>query len=101
MKSWDIELLAKCQKEKTMAIKIIKNTMKDPIEHECSNCKSIFSYNFQDIQSEKVMSILGFNTYERYLICPVCKEKETLHRASCTRELEAGQVLSDEGKTDE
>ena len=84
-----------------MAIKIIKNTMKDPIEHECSNCKSIFSYNYQDIESEKVMSILGFNTYERYIICPVCKEKETLHRASVARGLEAGQVFIDEGENNE
>ena len=84
-----------------MAIKIIKNTMKDPIEHECSNCKSIFSYNYQDIESEKVMSILGFNTYERYIICPVCKEKETLHRASVARGMEAGQVFIDEGEKDE
>ena len=84
-----------------MAIKIIKNTMKDPIEHECSNCKSIFSYNYQDIESEKVMSILGFNTCERFIICPVCKEKETLHRTPNVRELEAGQVFIDEGEKNE
>lgn len=84
-----------------MAIKIIKNTMKDPIEHECSNCKSIFSYNYQDIESEKLMSILGFNTYEKFIICPVCKEKETLHRAPDVRGLEAGQVFIDEGEKNE
>lgn len=84
-----------------MAIKIIKNTMTDSIEHECSNCKSIFSYNYQDIESEKVMNILGFNTYERYIICPVCKVKETLNRASVARELEAGQVFIDEGEKNE
>lgn len=84
-----------------MAIKIIKNTMQDPIEHECSNCKSVFSYNYQDIESEKVKNVLGFNTYERYIICPVCKEKETLHRASAVRGLEAGQVFIDEGEKNE
>ena len=84
-----------------MAVKIIKNTMTDPIEHECSNCKSIFSYNYQDIESEKTMSILGFNNYERYIICPVCKEKETLHRAPHMRGLEAGQVFIDEGERNE
>ena len=84
-----------------MAIKIIKNTMKDPIEHECSNCKSIFSYNYQDIESAKVMSIVDFNTYERFIICPVCKEKETLHRASSAMRSEAGQVFIDEGEKNE
>lgn len=47
------------------------------------------------------MSILGFNTYERFIICPVCKEKETLHRASSTMRLEAGQVFIDEGEKNE
>lgn len=84
-----------------MAIQIIKNTMKEPIEHECSNCKSIFSYNYQDIESQKVMSILGFNTYERFIICPVCKEKETLHRTPDLSGLEAGQVFIDEGEKNE
>ncbi len=84
-----------------MAIKIIKNTMTDPIEHECSNCKSIFSYNYQDIESEKVLNVFGFNTHERYIICPVCKVKEALQRASHARGLEAGQFFIDEGEKNE
>ena len=58
-----------------MAIKIIKNTMVEPIEKTCEFCESVFSYNYQDIQTETRRGALGFQYYERFLICPVCKEK--------------------------
>lgn len=32
-----------------MAIKIIKNSMEEPIEMECEYCKSVFEYEYQDI----------------------------------------------------
>lgn len=58
-----------------MAIKIIKNTMVDPIEHTCPDCGSIFEFNYQDIQRREETS-LGFlsNTItKRFVVCPVCK----------------------------
>lgn len=56
-----------------MAIKIIKNTMVDPIEMKCENCRSVFEYNYQDIQVRKEYSILGFEHRYRVISCPVCK----------------------------
>lgn len=55
-----------------MAIKIIKNTMKEPIVMECENCKSVFEYNYQDIQV-KDSSLAGIKKRERVVSCPVCK----------------------------
>lgn len=56
-----------------MAIKIIKNTMIDPMEMECKCCKSVFSYNYQDIQVEERYGLFGFEYRDRYVRCPVCK----------------------------
>ena len=57
-----------------MAIKIIKNTMEEPIEKECRNCGSIFEYNYQDIQRIEQFNFLGVKISEdRVLVCPVCK----------------------------
>ena len=54
-----------------MAIKIIKNTMIDPIEMTCNNCKSVFTYNFQDIQRREERLFFGAGTtIERYVTCP-------------------------------
>ena len=58
-----------------MAIKIIKNTMVEPIEKTCEFCESVFSYNYQDIQTETRRDAFGFQYYERFLICPVCNER--------------------------
>ena len=56
-------------------IKIIKNTMEEPIEKTCEFCKSVISYNYQDIQTETRRDALGFRYRDRFLTCPVCKEK--------------------------
>ena len=57
-----------------MATKIIKNTMVDPAEMTCKCCKSIFTYNFQDIQRKEESWLLGMSTItRRYITCPVCK----------------------------
>lgn len=58
-----------------MAIKIIKNTMEEPIEKTCEFCQSVFSYNYQDIQTENRNGVFGFQYHDRFLICPVCKER--------------------------
>ena len=55
-------------------IKIIKNTMVDPVEQECPCCKSVFTYNYEDIQRETEMGFLGITRIaRRFLVCPVCK----------------------------
>ena len=55
-------------------IKIIKNTMIEPIQIECENCNSIFEYNFGDIQRRDIPGFFGLpGRSERYVICPVCK----------------------------
>ena len=56
-----------------MSIKIIKNTMVDPITVKCENCKSVISYNFDDIQRENHSNIIGTGYVERFIVCPVCK----------------------------
>lgn len=56
-----------------MAIKIIKNTMTEPIQKECEWCKSIFEFNYQDIEVHESRSILGTEMRERIVVCPVCK----------------------------
>lgn len=58
-----------------MAIKIIKNTMEEPIEKTCEFCQSVFIYNYQDIQTENRNGAFGFQYHDRFLICPVCKER--------------------------
>lgn len=62
-----------------MAIKIIKNTMEEPIVMECENCKSVFEYNYQDIQV-KDRSTLGIKYRDRFVSCPVCKFDNTLNK---------------------
>ena len=55
-------------------IKIIKNTMTQPIKIECENCLSIFEFNFSDIQRKDIPGLFGLpGCSERYVICPVCK----------------------------
>lgn len=57
-----------------MSIKIIKNTMSDPIEITCPVCKSIFSYTFDEVKREVRYNVLGFTDgVKRFIICPVCK----------------------------
>ena len=84
-----------------MAVKIIKNSMINPIEHECENCKSIFSYNYQDIEAEKTVNILGFNSYQRFVVCPVCKTREYLKKVTFTDGISGSQAFIDEGEGNE
>lgn len=57
-------------------IKIIKNSLTEPITVTCHNCESIFSYTFEDIKRAEFSSIFdicGSKTVKKYVICPVCK----------------------------
>ena len=81
-----------------MAVKIIKNTMTEPIEHECEYCKSIFTFNYQDIQAEETMNMLGLKNYQRFVVCPVCKTREYLKKVSFVDGLKGSQVFIDEGE---
>ena len=56
-----------------MSIKIIKNTMTEPVELTCPVCKSIFAYTFDEIKREEAYNFLGFKVTKRFIICPVCK----------------------------
>ena len=58
-----------------MSIKIIKNTMIEPIEMTCTVCKSIFSYTYEDIQRKYNGSFLAslYDSTIRFVVCPVCK----------------------------
>lgn len=57
-----------------MSIKIIKNTMSEPIEITCPICKSIFSYTFDEVRRDDNYNFLGLKTgVKRYIVCPVCK----------------------------
>ena len=62
-----------------MSIKIIKNTMTDPIEATCQNCGSVIAYTYDDIQRRTIYSFLGIETtIERFVVCPVCKSNIVL-----------------------
>lgn len=57
-----------------MAVKILKNTMIDPIEKTCKNCGSIFTFNYEDIQRREINSVIGYPITDVYIVCPVCKK---------------------------
>lgn len=56
-------------------IKIIKNTMTEPITMTCGFCRSVFTYNYEDIRVRDVQP-LGFMSpiRTRFIECPVCKK---------------------------
>ena len=67
-----------------MAKVIIKNTMVDPIKMTCDECKSVFSYNYQDIESEKENALFSmFPKYTRFITCPVCKHRIDMDDRPC------------------
>ena len=75
-----------------MAKTIIKNTMVDPIEMTCDDCKSVFSYNYQDIESEKELSLFALTPlYIRFITCPVCKNKIDMDRVIIEKEEESDE----------
>ena len=61
-----------------MAVKILKNTMVDPIEKTCKNCRSIFTFNYEDIQRKERDSFIGYTITDVYVVCPVCKASLSL-----------------------
>lgn len=64
-----------------MAIKIIKNTMDEPIEIECETCHSILSYTLPDVKKIEV-NFLGMIYYDKGFECPVCKNNVIIYRAA-------------------
>ena len=54
-------------------IEIIKNTMVEPIEATCSDCESVFTYNYEDVQTDSYNNLFGVTYYNRFVVCPVCK----------------------------
>ena len=54
-------------------IEIIKNAMTDPVKVECGDCQSIFTYTYEDIQTEENTNFFGTVYYTRYVVCPVCR----------------------------
>ena len=58
--------------------KIILNTMVKPVEMQCENCRSIFSFNFEDIERRESESFLGVKIVNRFVVCPVCKSNNEL-----------------------
>lgn len=67
-------------------IKIIKNTMTEPVEMECEYCKSVFEYNYQDIQVKESRSLFGFEYRDRVVRCPVCKFDNPLDKVKVQSE---------------
>ena len=55
-----------------MSIKIISNSMTDPIKCICNNCESVFTYNYEDIQRREENNLFGTSYARRFVICPVC-----------------------------
>ena len=59
-------------------IKILKNSMTEPINIQCEHCKSELQYNYEDIQRRELSSLFFTNNVERYIVCPVCKREINL-----------------------
>ena len=60
-------------------INILFNTMVEPIKMTCEDCKSEFTYNYEDIKTESGLDMLFSNPYyARYILCPVCKHRNIL-----------------------
>lgn len=53
-------------------MKIIKNTLEDPIRCTCNECQSIFEFNYKDIQRRENTLFFGHTEVKRFIICPVC-----------------------------
>ena len=60
-------------------VKIIKNTMTNPVKIQCEYCKSELEYFFEDIKRKEVPGLFYGNYLVRYVICPVCKHDIKLH----------------------
>ena len=55
--------------------------MVEPIEMTCDECKSVFTYNYQDIESDKQISLFAITPqYKRFVVCPVCKHRNDLDK---------------------
>lgn len=65
-----------------MSIKIISNSMTDPIKCECPNCASVFTYTYEDIQRREENNLLGTFYTRRFVICPVCKYDNGLQKTT-------------------
>ena len=66
-------------------IKIIKNTMTEPIEAQCGECNSLFTYNYEDIHREEVQDFFFNKKTRRFLICPVCKANLVFHNSEAPK----------------
>lgn len=56
-------------------MKIIKNTMAEPVECTCPYCESVFSYTYDEVRREEQNNIFGIRYgYRKFVVCPVCKE---------------------------
>lgn len=66
-----------------MAVKILKNTMIDPIEKTCKNCGSIFTFNYEDIERKEVNTFMGYTVTNVYVVCPVCKNSLFIKDEDC------------------
>lgn len=61
--------------------------MIEPIKIECKNCKSIFSFNYEDIRREERNGIFS-TQIARFVICPVCKEENPMIKIEVCEETE-------------
>ena len=61
-------------------IEIIKNSMKEPITRTCEDCESVFTYNYEDVATESDKNFLGMSYYRRFVVCPVCKYRNTINK---------------------
>lgn len=60
-------------------VKIIKNTMTEPIETTCPSCSSVLSYTYEDIIREEKQDMFYLSRVVcRYIVCPVCKNSISL-----------------------
>jgi len=70
--------------------KIILNTLEKPVEMTCENCRSIFSFNFEDIERRESETFMGVKMVNRFVVCPVCKSNNELTKIKIDRGGEDG-----------
>lgn len=70
-------------------MKILKNNLTEPIKCTCSDCGSIFEFDYRDIQRREEMSfgLFANNTIsKRFVICPVCAYENEYNNSKVIKE---------------
>lgn len=80
-------------------IKIIENKINEPILITCGECKSLFSFEYSDIQRKEESNPffpLGVTNIRRFIVCPVCKATLNFHVPQHLEGTDCGHMTIDD-----